>query len=113
MVVQERRTHERVNLHRPCKLYLPGVGKYVSGSTWNVSPGGVLLQLDLRAGISAGDRLYVGIALKRRQAVLAAGEMLRAEVVRVEQTPDDHVTVAARFMGAAADETGLITRAAA
>jgi hypothetical protein len=44
--------------------------------------------------------------------VLAAGEMLKAEVVRVEQTPDDHVAVAARFMGAAADQTVLITRAA-
>ena len=68
MVEQERRTHERVNLQRPCKLYLPSVGKYVSGSTWNVSPGGALLQLNLRAGICAGDRLYVGIALKRSQA---------------------------------------------
>jgi hypothetical protein len=112
MVEQERRTHERVSLQRPCKLYLPSVGKYVSGSTWNVSPGGVLLQLNLPAGISAGDRLYVGIALKRRQPVLVAGEMLRAEVVRVEQTPDDRVAVAARFVGEAAGETVPMTRAA-
>jgi hypothetical protein len=112
MVDQERRTHERVNVERPCKLYLPRVGKYASGSTWNLSAGGVLLQLDLPVGISPGDRLYVGIALKRRQAVLAAGDMIEAEVLRVQQTTDDRVAVAARFVDEAAGEVSLIRRAA-
>ncbi len=112
MVDQERRAYERVSLDHPCKLYLPSVGKYVSGSTRNLSAGGVLLQLDLPAGISAGDRLYVGIALERSQVVLVAGEMFKAEVVRVDQTTDDHVAVAARFVGEVADEISRLRRAA-
>jgi hypothetical protein len=98
MVDQERRTNERVNVERLCKLYLPRAGKYVSGSTWNVSPGGVMLHLDIATNISAGDRLYVGIAFKRRQAVLASNEMIEAEVVRVDQADGDRIAVAARFV---------------
>jgi hypothetical protein len=109
---RERRTHARVKLQRPCKLYLPYVGKYVAGSTWNLSAGGVLLQLVLPAGIAPGDRLYVGIALKRRQAVLTAGEMLEAEVIRVDRTTEERVDVAARFIEEAADELSLISSAA-
>jgi hypothetical protein len=109
---RERRTHARVKLERPCKLYLPHVGKYVAGSTWNLSAGGVLLQLYLPAGIAPGDRLYVGIALKRRQAVLTAGEMIEAEVIRVDRTTGERVDVAARFIQEAADELSLISSAA-
>ena len=98
MVDQERRIHERVNAERLCKLYVPRAGKYVSGLTWDLSPGGVLLHLDIATGISAGDRLYVGIAFKRRQAVLAADEMVEAEVVRVEHANGDRIAVAARFV---------------
>ncbi|MHC4769566.1 MAG: PilZ domain-containing protein [Planctomycetota bacterium] len=112
MVDEERRTHARVKLQRPCKLYLPHVGKYVAGSTWNLSADGVLLQLGLPAGIAPGDRLYVGIALKRRQAVLTAGEMLEAEVIRVDRTTEERVDVAARFVEEAADELSLISSAA-
>ncbi len=112
MVDRERRIHERVKLERPCKLFLPSVAKYVAGSTWNLSAGGVLLGLVLPAGISAGDRLYVGIALKRRQAVLAAGEMVEAEVVRVDRATGDRVAVAARFANEAAGEASLLRHAA-
>ena len=112
MVDRERRNHARLKLQRPCKLYLPHVGKYVAGSTWNLSSGGVLLQLGLPVGIAPGDRLYVGIALKRRQAVLTAGEMLEAEVIRVDRTTEERVDVAARFIEEAADELSLISSAA-
>ena len=112
MVDRERRTHARVNLERPCKLYLPHVGKYVAGSTWNLSAGGVLLQLHLPAGVAPGDRLYVGIALKRRQAVLTAGEMIEAQVIRVDRATEDRVDVAARFIEEAADALSLISSAA-
>jgi hypothetical protein len=112
MVDRERRTHARVNLQRPCKLYLPHVGKYAAGSTWNLSTGGVLLQLGVPAGVAPGDRLYVGIALKRRQAVLAATEMIEAEVIRVDRATEDRVDVAARFIEDMADDLSLISSAA-
>ncbi|MHC4710925.1 MAG: hypothetical protein ACYTA3_11050, partial [Planctomycetota bacterium] len=66
----------------------------------------------LPAGIAPGDRLYVGIALKRRQAVLTAGEMLEAEVIRVDRTTEERVDVVARFIEEAADELSLISSAA-
>ena len=109
---RERRTHARVKLQRPCKLYLPHVGKYVAGSTWNLSAGGVLLPRSLPAGMAPGDRLYVGIGLKRRQAVLTAGGMLEAQVIRVDRTTEERVDVAARFIEEAADELSLISSAA-
>ena len=112
MVDGERRAHERIDLQRPCKLYVPGVGKYVSGTTGNVSGGGVMLRLDLPAGITAGSRLYVGIAFKRRQAVLAADEMIEAEVVRVDRASDDGVAVAARFVDGAVLERSHLRHAA-
>jgi hypothetical protein len=112
MVDWERRTDERVDLARPCKLYFPKAGRYVSGSTWNISAGGVLLQLDLPAHVEPGDRMFVGIALKRRQGVLTASEMFEAEVLRVLQTTDDRVAVAARFVGATADDASEERRAA-
>jgi hypothetical protein len=112
MVDQERRAHARITLERPCKLYVPSVGRYVSGSTGNLSAAGVLIRLDLAAGVSAGDHVYVGIAFKRRQAVLNADEMLEAEVVRVDRTVDDHVTVAARFVDEAAEQVSPLPRAA-
>ncbi|MHC4216925.1 MAG: PilZ domain-containing protein [Planctomycetota bacterium] len=112
MVDEERRTHVRVKLERPCKLFLPSVGRYVSGSTWNLSAGGVLVQLDLPTGIAPGDRLFVGIALKRCQAVLPASEMLEAQVIRVERPADDRISVAARFVDVAVADDSLISYAA-
>ena len=69
------------------------------------------VELDDAAGVCAGDRLYVGIALTRRQAILTAGEMLEAEVVRVDRTTDDRVAVAARFVNEAVAESIPIRRA--
>lgn len=101
-MVGERRTSQRLDLARPCKMYVPRIGKYVAGSTWNFSAGGALLQIDRPTPIEPGDRLFVGVAVKRRQPIFCSTEMLEAGVVRVLPT-DDSITVAIRFIGATLD----------
>ena len=68
----KRRANDRLNLERPCKMYVPRIGRYLSGSTENLSSGGALLQLDMPAAIEPGDRLFVGVALKRRQPIFCS-----------------------------------------
>jgi hypothetical protein len=70
-----------------------------------------MLQLDRPVPLEPGDRLYVGIALKRRQALLPMGEMLAAGVVRVARTARDGVALAVRF-ARAHPESELMRRAA-
>ena len=95
---RERRASERLNLARPCKTYVPRIGRYLAGSTWNVSSSGALLQLDRPAPIEPGDRLFIGVALKRRQTIFCSTEMLEASVVRVLPTDNDSIAVAIRFI---------------
>jgi c-di-GMP-binding flagellar brake protein YcgR len=78
----DRRESPRIALSRPCKVFNPRSGKYASGSTCDISAGGMLLRLDRPLAVEAGDRLYVGIAQKRRQTLLKSAEMIEAEVVR-------------------------------
>ena len=107
----ERRSNQRHFLARPCKLYVPRIGRYVRGSTWNLSSSGAMLQLDRPVAVEPGDHLFVGIALKRRQAVLPVGEMLEAGVVRVARTALDGVALAVRFLQAQPG-AGALRRAA-
>lgn len=66
-----------------------------------------MLQLDSPLPLQPGDHLYVGIALKRRQAVLPVGEMLEAGVVRVARTARDGLALAVRFLGAQPEHEAL------
>ncbi len=109
MVRLERRIHRRLSMERPCKLYIPRVGRYLTGCTWNLSAGGVLVQLDQGAPLEPGDHLYVGVALKRRQAVLSATEMVEADVVRVVPTADDGVALALHFLEEPHESTASTT----
>ncbi|MDY7107496.1 MAG: PilZ domain-containing protein [Planctomycetota bacterium] len=78
----DRRQSPRVALRRPCKVFNPRSGRYVSGSTCDVSTGGMLIRLERPLNVEIGDRLYLGVAQKRRQALLRSTEMIEAEVVR-------------------------------
>ena len=104
----ERRATERLNLARPCKTYVPRIGKYLAGLTWNVSAGGALLQLDRPAPIEPGDRIFLGVALKGRQTIFSSTEMMESAVTRVLPTANDSISVAVRFIDAQLDiETEL------
>lgn len=94
----ERRACERLDLARPCKMYVPRLGRYLAGLTWNLASGGALLQLDRPAAIEPGDRLFIGIALKRRQPIFCSTEMMEAGVVRVLPTDNDSIALAVSFI---------------
>ena len=97
MVQCERRTRDRLTLLRPCKVYVPRIGRYLHGSTWNVSPSGALIELDRPAPLEPGDRLFVGVAITRRQAIFASGDMRGAGILRVLPTDNDCIAVAIHF----------------
>ncbi|MHC4414138.1 MAG: PilZ domain-containing protein [Planctomycetota bacterium] len=114
MVELERRAHERLIIARPCKLYLPRVGKYLPGSTCNLSAGGALVEVERPLHVEPGAHLHVGIALKRRQGLLLAGEMLDAQVVRFEAEAGSaqRSAVAVRFSAPGAAAQAALRRAA-
>src|SRR5690554_3451248 len=62
----ERRDTNRLEIIRPCKVYVPRMEKYLAGTTWNISEGGALLQLNRPVVLERGQRVFVGIAAKRR-----------------------------------------------
>ena len=97
MVHCERRTRVRLTLLRPCKVYVPRLGRYLHGSTWNLSPCGALLELDRPVPLEPGDRLFVGVAIKRRQPIFASGDMMGAGILRVLPTDNDSIAVAIHF----------------
>ncbi len=98
MLDGERRDDLRQPLHCPCKLYVPQSGRYLAGSTFNLSRGGALLQLDQPARLEPGDHLYLGIAMKRRQALLAADEMTGVKVLRVVPAGKGGFALAVQFL---------------
>ena len=94
----DRRVEPRTEVKCPCKVFDQRTGKYIAGSTWNVSPSGALVQVDRPLKVAPGDRLYVGIAFKRRQGMLFHAEMTEAVVVRSVLTADEHLAVAVRLL---------------
>ena len=93
----ERRESERLEICRPCKVYVPRMEKYFHGTTWNLSTGGAMIQLSRPLMLERGQRVYVGIASKRRDGLLKADEMIAADVLRSLKTPSDATAVALRF----------------
>ncbi len=112
MVQCERRTRDRLTLLRPCKVYVPRLGRYLHGSTWNVSPSGALLELDRPVPLEPGDRLFVGVAIKRRQAIFASDDMMGAGILRVLPTDNDCIAVAIHFDHEEPELSAEIRRAA-
>ena len=108
----ERRVFERQNLERPCKLYIPRIGRYLAGSTWNLSAEGGLLQLDRPVPLEPGDRLFVGIALTRRQPIFCSADMMEAGVIRVLPTDNDSVALAVHFIDEVLELDPVMSRAA-
>jgi hypothetical protein len=90
----ERRTEPRTDLSRPCKLFDPRSGKYVAATTCNVSGQGLLIDVPREIPLRRGDRIYLGVAWKRREAVLERNLMLSAQVLRTSVTPDSHTLAA-------------------
>ncbi len=97
MTEGERRQYPRIPLERPCKIHDPRTGKYHSGVTRDLSTHGLLIELPHLTSLQVGDRIHVGIAMKRRQALLQAANMINATVVRVMLTTDDRALLGVKF----------------
>ena len=93
----DRRSHERTNLARPCKLFDPRSGKYIPGTVWNLSDGGALLEVNRPIHAEEGDSFYLGIAVKRRQGMLHRDEMFLARVVRSQASAEGRSTLGVQF----------------
>jgi hypothetical protein len=93
----DRRRHERVPLERPCKVYEPRSGRYILASTRDLSCGGLLIDVPRLIDLRPGDTLHIGVAMKRRQGILPAADMVEAVVVRCTPTVDDHTALAVKF----------------
>lgn len=93
----DRRSHKRTNLARPCKLFDPKSGKYISGTVWNLSDGGAYLEVNRQIRAEEGDSFYLGIAVKRRQGMLHRDEMFLARVVRSQESAEGRSTLGVQF----------------
>jgi len=93
----DRRRHPRVEVTQPCKICDPRSGRYLAGTTRDVSSHGLLIELPRLIDLKPGERLHVGVAMKRRQGLLLAKEMIEAKVVRSLPTMNDHTLLAVQF----------------
>jgi len=93
----DRRRHPRVAVKQPCKIHDPRGGKYCAGETQDMSSGGLLIELPRLISLKPGDEVHVGVALKRRQALLRCNEMLKAHVTRALHTVDDRTLLGLKF----------------
>jgi hypothetical protein len=81
-VADERRTHSRAGVVRPCKLQDLRSGKYYVGCTRDISQGGVLAEVRWPTNIAPGDDVALWVATDNRQ-ILAQGDRILARVQRV------------------------------
>ncbi len=99
-------------MERPCKVYDPALRRYLSGTTRNLSARGAFIQVTRTIDHHPGDRLYLGIALKRRQGILPAADMHEVEVVWSRQATDGRTGLAVRFLDEAQASAAQPRRAA-
>lgn len=99
----DRRVHPRMEVQQPCKIHDPRSGKYYSGLTRDISTQGLLMEFSRLLNLKPGDLVHVGVAMKRRQGLLQAKEMIEARVVRSMQSVNDQTLLAVEFANAVAE----------
>lgn len=93
----DRREHTRTAVQRPCKMFDPRSRRYIPALTRDVSAAGLAIDVPRLMDLKPGDTLHIGVATKRRESILASGEMVKAVVIRANPTVDDHTDLAVRF----------------
>jgi c-di-GMP-binding flagellar brake protein YcgR len=94
---RDRREFPRITIQRPCKLFDPRSGKYYAALSVDLSAGGVLIRLERPMHVDPGSSMFLGMAQKRRQALLRSEEMVEVKVVRTIRLTDGSCTLALRF----------------
>ena len=82
MSMAERRRVARFPVSRPVKLRCSDSGRYVAGVTNNISSSGALLEVQHPSLLVAGQRMQMGIAWTKGQAVIPTEKMTDCTVVR-------------------------------
>ena len=98
MVQPDRRGQTRMSTVRPCKLFVPQTGKYVPATTCDLSAGGALVTVDRPLPLLPGERLFLGVAVRRRQGLLLSRDMNEAVVTRSLRAAGGPTTLAVRFV---------------
>lgn len=82
MANPNRRRFTRTTLDLPVKVRCEMTGRYLAGRTQNASEGGLLVKIDHPSLLVPGQRVLVGTAQHKRQAIIEQAHMVSATVVR-------------------------------
>jgi hypothetical protein len=93
---EDRRSFPRLPAVHGCRTFRPTFNSFGSGRTRDYSAGGALIDLTATRPVSLGETIDVHIEFKS-SAVLPAGEMKRATVVRAGVLSNGTQQVAVRF----------------
>jgi len=84
---RDRRKHPRRPLERPAKLFMPKSGRFLAGSTRNLSVGGVLVVAEADARMEPGDAIHMTVAFGER-FIVPMSELVPGTIVRVDPCDD-------------------------
>jgi c-di-GMP-binding flagellar brake protein YcgR len=108
----DRREQPRSRSSLPCKLYLPDRGRYVAGTTGDISKTGALIRIAGSTPLKVGQRVVVGIAAPDCPGLLRHDRMRQAVVMRIKRETDELAAVALQFTEAFAEAPAPTRRAA-
>jgi hypothetical protein len=91
-----RRTHPRQALARPCKVFHAPTGRYAVGQLADVSRSGALVDIRWTRTLHPGDEIEIYIAWSDR-AVLTARDGVRGSVRRAMSLEDGRQMVGVEF----------------
>jgi hypothetical protein len=97
--LSDRRAAPRLVVDRPCKVLHGPSRRYATARTCNISPTGVLLEVDMARQLMPGEEVDLVIAWKPA-GVLASGQMVRARVIRASTGDSGRQVVALEFSDA-------------
>ncbi|MBC22798.1 MAG: hypothetical protein CMJ32_02620 [Phycisphaerae bacterium] len=101
----DRRVHDRIDINRPTKVHHKRLDRYVAGTTSNLSAGGACIEIETQVPFEPGTRIHVGVAMKRRDSLLFADEMIPATVLR-SLSCEGRTNIAIRFDSVLESMTG-------
>lgn len=78
----ERRSEMRIPVTRPVKMRCMHTGKFMVGQTMNLSPGGMLVEVERPSLLVAGQRLEMGISFEAPHGLIRSSDLLGGTVTR-------------------------------
>ncbi len=83
MTTPERRRDPRIPAQHPVKIKCDqSAGRYIAGTTDNVSDGGAMLMLDYPRLLCTGQKVQIGIVSNPTRGMLTTEDFVEATIVR-------------------------------